>query len=142
VSQQDVVDAVYLVSACVFLMFIFVGAASVATRVAFYRAKGYRRPRLLTRDVIDRAGFATSFGLILFGRAFDVPGRTELPWTLATSIPAIVAAGTFVYYELFVIERGRRPPERTHSSQPRTAESEEEQVQRTISNMEGPFDAG
>lgn len=106
-TDADLVSFVYLVSAVVFLAFIFVGAASVAARVAYYRAHGYLRPRLLTRDVIDRGGFALSFGMILIGRALNIPGRTELPWTIATSLPAIIGAATFVYYEVFVIERGR-----------------------------------
>jgi hypothetical protein len=87
---------------------LLVGASSTIAMVAYYRHFGFRRPRLLNRDLIFMTGFAVSFGMFLFRRAGDFPDlRDSLPWALLTDIPAIIAVGVYVYFELFVIERGR-----------------------------------
>lgn len=110
--NEHAVDVIHGVAFAAFWMLLVVGVVSVLARVAFYRAKGYRMPRLLTRDVVFMVGFALSFGLILIVRVLPNDVRTALqlndnvPWALATDIPAIVAVLVFVRFELFVIERG------------------------------------
>lgn len=108
-------EAVALVSAAEVLAFwvlLFVGAGTTLARVAYYRANGYRRPKLLTRDMIFMGGFALSFGLVLAVRGLrslgiDTSGLgQQLWWNLLTGVPALVAVGVYVYYELFRIERG------------------------------------
>lgn len=108
-SVVDVVNALVFVA---FWGLLFIGAGSTLARVAYYRQYGYKRPRLLNRDALMIGGFATSFGIILgvrVGRSvgFDTSGlASSVVWTLITSGPAIAAVATYVYFELFVIERG------------------------------------
>lgn len=108
-------DLIAIVSGIEFLGFwilLFVGAGTTLARVAYYRANGFRRPKLLTRDAIVLGGFALSFGLVLAARGLrslglDTTGlATSLWWNLLTAIPALVAVAVYVYYELFRIERG------------------------------------
>src|SRR4051812_39790349 len=116
---RDVLDALSLLA---FWVLLFLGSGSVLARVAYYRAHGYRRPRLLTRDAIMLGGFSLSFGLVLFARVASGQGgisteqfRASIPWGLLTSVPAVVAVAAFTYYELFVIERGSpTTPTRDH----------------------------
>lgn len=107
---NDIIDAVSLVA---WWTLLFVGAASTIARVAYYRAKGFRRPRLLVRDAVVIGGFAWSFGLILLVRALGITGLSENTlWKLVTAVPALIAVGTYVYFELAVIERGAVDPPR------------------------------
>lgn len=111
-TEASLVDLVNTVAFVLFWLFLFVAAGTTLARVAYYRVMGYRRPRLLTRDAVLVGGFALSFGLILFvrtARAFGVdvgPLGGSLVWSLVTATPAVVALGTYLYFELFVIEKG------------------------------------
>lgn len=108
-TEVEIVNVVHALAFVAFWLIVLVSAVSVAGRVAYYRAHGFKRPRLLTRDAIWHGGVALSFGLILGARAIDAQGlRNSLLWALGTDIPAIIAVSTFLYFELFVIERGRR----------------------------------
>lgn len=110
-TSAELVDAVHNVAFLAFWALLFIGAGSTVARVAYYRAHGFRRPRLLTRDAALVIGFALSFGLILLARALDLQGlRDNVLWAIATDAPAITAVAVYVYYELFVIERGDRRP--------------------------------
>lgn len=110
-TEAEIVDVVHVVAFVAFWAFLFIGAISVSARVAWYRANGFRRPRLLSRDALFIGGFAFSFGLILAARVLELADlRDSLPWALMTDLPGVIGAGAFVYYELFVIERGRRIP--------------------------------
>lgn len=110
--NEQAVDVIHAVAFSAFWVFLVVGALSVSARVAFYRARGYVRPRLLSRDAIFVAGFALSFGLILLVRVLPVAVvdavrlRDNILWALLTDAPGVFAVATFVYFELFVIERG------------------------------------
>lgn len=115
-------DAIAIVSGVEFLAFwilLFVGAGTTLARVAYYRANGFRRPKLLTRDAIVLGGFALSFGLVLAARGLrslgiDTSGLGgALWWNLLTAVPALAAVAVYVYYELFRIERGE-DDERDH----------------------------
>lgn len=110
--EDEVVDVVNGIAVLSFWLFLVVGTVSVLARYTFYRTRGFRLPRLLTRDVVFMGGFALSFGLVLFARvlpeevATSLDLRHSLPWALATAIPAVTAVGVFAYFELFVIEKG------------------------------------
>lgn len=106
-NEAKLVEFVHAAAFGAFFLFLAIGAMSVGARVAFYRAKGFPRPRLLNRDAVFMLGFALSFGLVLSARVVDIPNlRDNLWWALLTDIPAIIAVATFVYFEVFVIERG------------------------------------
>ncbi len=110
-TEAELVDVVHSVAFATFWLLLFAGALSPAARVAYYHAHGYERPRLLNRDIVFIGGMATSFGIILFARAVDIPNlRDSLPWALVTDAGGIIAVVTYVYFELFVIERGGRKP--------------------------------
>ena len=109
---MNVVDLVNAVAFAAFFLFLLVGTGSTLARVSYYRAHGFRRPRLLIRDANLIGGFSISFGSILLVRALraagaDVSGLATNPWwALGTALPAIWAVGVYAYYELWVIERG------------------------------------
>lgn len=108
-------DLVGLISAAAFVMFtgaVIVGFLTTLDRVLYYAKHRVPRPRLLTRDVIVIGGLALSFGQIIAARFLLSPeeravlGENVL-WALSTSIPAVVSAITYAYYELFIVERDR-----------------------------------
>jgi len=113
-SLIEIIDAVSLVT---FWVLMLIGTVSVMARVAYYRAHGFRRPRLLTRDAMFYGGLALSFGVVLLFRVatgsglldpalFREGGVLAVPFRLLTAGGAIGALLTFVYYEIRVIERG------------------------------------
>lgn len=108
-DNAALLSTVYLVALVLFVAPLFVGAATTVARVLLYRRERRPRPVLLTRDVIVIGGLALSFTLIAFVRVLGlVPVvRESVVWAIATSTPAVVAAFTYAWYELFVIERGR-----------------------------------
>ena len=67
-TEGDAVDVVNNAAFVAFWVLLFVGTTSTLGRYAYYRAHGFRRPRLLIRDAFMVGGFAISFGLILFRR--------------------------------------------------------------------------
>lgn len=109
-TEADLVDVVNSVVFLVWWLFVLVGFVSTASRVAYYRAKGFRMPLLLFRDVSLFAGLAISFGLIIGARAVDlalvINLRDSLAWSVLTSAPALYGVAVFVYFEVFVIEKG------------------------------------
>lgn len=112
-GRVRVVDVVNSLAFGTFFLFLFIGTSSTLSRLVYYRSHGYRRPKLLIRDAWMIGGFSLSFGLILIARVLRASGvdvsslSTNLLWTLATAIPAIIAVGVYAYFEVAVIERGR-----------------------------------
>lgn len=105
-DSPELVNVIYGVGLLAFLAFLIVAAVTTMARVAMYRVMGFRRPRLLKRDAIFVTGFAITFGAIMVARVANATGlRNNVAWALATTIPALIAIGTYVYFELFVIER-------------------------------------
>lgn len=105
-ESPEIVNLVYGIGLLAFLFFLIVAAVTTIARVAMYRVMGFRRPRLLKRDAILVTGFAITFGAIMVARVVNATGlRNNVAWALATTVPALIAIGTYVYYELFVIER-------------------------------------
>lgn len=109
-TEAQIVDIINAAAFLVWWVFVLIGFVSTATRVAYYRAKGYRMPLLLFRDVSLFGGLATSFGLILGARASDLATlinlRDSIVWSLLTVLPALYGVAVFVYFEVFVIEKG------------------------------------
>lgn len=111
-TESEAIALVSAIEVLAFWILLFVGAGTTLARVAYYRANGYRRPKLLTRDVIFMGGFALSFGLVLAARGLrslgiDTSGLgQQLWWNLLTGLPALAAVAVYVYFELFRIERG------------------------------------
>ena len=105
-------DIAASVSFFAFFVLLVTGTVSTLSRVAYYRAHGFRRPRLLVRDANMIAGFAISFGMILSVRVFRAYGfdtsglATSLPWIVGSSAPAIWAVMVYTAFEIFVIEKG------------------------------------
>jgi hypothetical protein len=110
VNNPEIVAAIYLVAGVLFLGGFVIGALTTLARVLYYRIHNIRRPRLLTRDVVVWGGLAVSFALISAVRFLPAEVRMQFTagnvgWALATSIPAVAAVLTYVYFELWVIER-------------------------------------
>ena len=108
-STREVFDALSLAG---FWLLLVAGMVRTVTRVAFYRSHGYRRPRLLTRDVTFVLGLSWSFGCVLFARVATTQGwvasdvfRESLWWGLVTVLPALLGVAVYTYNEFFVIER-------------------------------------
>lgn len=110
-----------LLSSLILLVFtglLLVGAISTGSRWIRYRKTGFRRPRLLNRDVVLVTGLSIPFVLIAASRAFGlqplVAGEDgpHLWWLLLTGIPPIIAIAVYDYFELRVIERDQQdaPP--------------------------------
>ena len=93
------------------MLLLFIGAASTGLRYRRYRREKVPVPLLLGRDVTLMAGLTLPFLAILIVRAFGVTsivtgdGGPEVWWLLLTGVPALIAIGVYVYFELFVIER-------------------------------------
>jgi hypothetical protein len=110
-TDTDVVAAIYTYGGIAFIVLIVVGAITTVARVLFYARNNAPRPRLLTRDVIVIGGLAWSFSLIVAVRFLPSEQRVafttgNIAWALVTTLPALIAATTYVYFELFVVKRG------------------------------------
>lgn len=112
-TDAEIVALVYSVGLLAFAAFALVGALTTAARIAYYLAHERERPVLLYRDAVVMIGFATTFGLLLIGRVLVRSGaisaeslRDNVIWAVLTTAPAVIAVATYVYFELFVIERG------------------------------------
>ncbi len=95
----------------VFLVALLCGSLVTVSRVIYYYRNRLERPRLLTRDLVVIGGVAWTAALLVISRVAQVFGldtsglRESLLWAVATGVPASVAALTYTYYEVFVIER-------------------------------------
>ncbi len=111
-SDPSIVAWVYGLGGAVFLAGFVIGAMTTLARVLYYFLHKIQRPRLLTRDVVVWGGLALSFAQIAVIRFLPSEVRVQLTannvgWALATTLPAVIAVCTYVYYELWVIERTR-----------------------------------
>lgn len=111
-SNPGVVATIYTLGGIVFLGGFAIGAMTTLARVLYYFLHRIQRPRLLTRDVIVWGGLALSFAQIAIVRFLPPDIRNGLTaanvgWALSTTLPAVLAVCTYVYYELWVIERTR-----------------------------------
>ena len=110
--SEGAVDVINAAAFVAFWVLLLIGTGSTLARYAYYRAHGFRRPKLLVRDAFLVGGFSISFGLILLVRVLraaglDTSGLATNPWwSLASSLPAIVAVAVYAYVEVFVIEKG------------------------------------
>jgi hypothetical protein len=111
--NPDVVNVIYLVAGLAFLGGIVLGWLSTMARVVYYQRNHVQRPRLLTRDVLVKGGYSISFLLITLVRFLPTADRAALDlsgnvwWAILTAIPAAFSSLTYLWYELFVIERSR-----------------------------------
>lgn len=115
-NDPGLVAVIYLVGGALFLGGFAIGALTTLGRVLYYFLHRIQRPRLLTRDVIVWGGLALSFAQIAIVRFLPPEVRTQLTqgnlgWALSTTLPAVVAVLTYVYFELFVIERTKGDPD-------------------------------
>jgi hypothetical protein len=99
-----------------------------------YRLAQQKPPLILYRDVIARLGLAIPFDAILFARAIrefgvDTTGLVANPWWIyGTSLPAVLGAAVYAYFELFIIEHNGH----TVSSPSPTSESAVQQQDRLV----------
>lgn len=106
-------ELVVLLNAFILVVYIgavVAGAVKTAQRVMRYSQARFRRPRLLTRDMVFIGGHAVTFVLIGLARAFNwapvVAGHWW--WTLGSAAPAVIGILTYCWYEYVVIERSER----------------------------------
>lgn len=110
--NESIVQTVYAVGGVVFLVALFAGFARTAGRVLYYHFNQSTRPKLLTRDLIVYGGLTISFGLISLVRFLPRDERIALTtgnvaWAIATTLPACLAVLTYLYFEVWVIEKGQ-----------------------------------
>lgn len=110
-TNPQAVQLIYTILGWVFLLALLAGFSRTAARVLYYARHKGTRPRLLTRDVIVYGGFSITFGLITLVRLLPQDDRVALTtgnvlWALSTTVPACIAVLTYLYFELFIIERG------------------------------------
>ena len=93
-----------------FFVLTVLGAASTVARAGRWAKEGIPPPVLLIRDSFLMVGLAFPFVVIMAARVFQIPREVTqtVPWVLMTSGPAIVALAVYVYFEFFVIGRGRK----------------------------------
>ena|SRR5688572_18020988 len=89
----------------VFTALLLVGSITTFARVVDLKRRRQPLPTLLIRDVICWTGLAWPFVLIGFVRAWSLGSvvNGQVAWLLLTGFPPLVAALTYVRYELFVI---------------------------------------
>ena len=107
-DNPDGVTAVYALGGSTFLVLFVAGLLWTTVRYLYYVLNRIPKPRLLTRDFIVWGGLSMSFGIISAIRFLPLEERLALTagnvaFALATTIPAIVAAATYFYFEAFVI---------------------------------------
>jgi hypothetical protein len=89
----------------VFTALLVMGSLTTGARALELKRRGLSLPTLLTRDLICWTGLAWPFVLIGLVRAWDlgatVAGRID--WLLITGVPPLIAAATYVWFELRVI---------------------------------------
>lgn len=80
----------------------------IARRFNDYFKEGIQPPLLAYRDLGLLAGLAFPFLLIFIIRAAGLTPMVAgtIWWTLVTGIPPIVGVAQFLYFELFIIEKG------------------------------------
>lgn len=107
----DWFDIVAAVNVVLFAVFMVIGALTTTRRWRRYRVNKIELPRLLWRDLLVGASLAIPIGAGLALRlartwGVDIAAITDSGWwsILSTTIPMLGAA-TYVYYEIFVIER-------------------------------------
>jgi hypothetical protein len=111
-----IVDVINTVAFLVFALALALGAGATLARVIRYRARGWHRPTLLTRDLQVIGGLALTVGSILFVRflrtiGVDVAGlTTNLWWVLFTTIPVVWAVCVYAWFEIVIIERRPEQP--------------------------------
>lgn len=88
----------------------------MGVRVLRYLIVGIPVPKLLWRDMASKLGLAAPLCALFAARlvaggvpaanaSIDNPLSTWLPWLLWTTVPAVLGMGTFLYFEVFVIDR-------------------------------------
>lgn len=102
-------ETINLAAGVIFLGGLVLAVLLTGGRMVYYRTHGRKQPRLLRRDLIVKGSMAVTILLIIGGRIVGLSEevRTSVEWALITDIPAIVSILTYLYYEIFVIERGR-----------------------------------
>lgn len=111
-GMTEVEIAAVLNQAALVALFILtvLGAASTVGRAGRWAKEGIPPPVLLIRDSFLMVGLAFPFVVIMAARVFAVPREVTqtVPWVLMTSGPAVAALAVYVYFEFFVIGKGRR----------------------------------
>lgn len=110
IDWLEVAQSVQLV---LFVLFVGLGAFATIARFIRYKIEDEAPPELLIRDIFARSSLFLPFAAILFVRVLrafgiDVSGLIDSWWWIfGTSIPAVIGAGIYVWYEFRVIERDR-----------------------------------
>lgn len=109
----------------VFVALLVVAAVTTVGRVVAKLFWHIPLPRLLIRDAITMAGLTLPFLMIFAARAasseFKEGLRGNLLWITVTSVPAIIALATYVYFEIFVIgppKKSTTPNELSQATSP------------------------
>lgn len=98
-------DILAAVIVYVFTGLLVVGSVTTGARALELKRRHLSLPTLLTRDLICWTGLAWPFVAIGFVRAWDLGPLVsgQIPWLLLTGIPPLIAAATYVWFELRVI---------------------------------------
>lgn len=107
----DWLEVAQSIQLLLFVLFVGLGAFATFARYLRYRLENEDPPELLVRDMVARSTLFLPFGAILFvrlirGFGVDVSGLVDSWWWIfGTSVPAVVGAAVYVWYEFRVIER-------------------------------------
>jgi hypothetical protein len=116
-EDTDWVAVLQIALLLLFTIFVTIGAITTTARLIRYRRIHADVPLILWRDVIARNSLALPFIAIMVVRAMRATGSdvSDLvegwPWVLFTSLPAVIGAAIYAYFELFIIERGDSYPD-------------------------------
>lgn len=110
-AEADLARWISLISFVIFTILLWICSTSILVRALRYRQRKRTIPRLLFRDLFLMGGLATAFALSILVRALGLAAEAERSavWALVVGTLGTGALATFLYFEIFVIERKRDP---------------------------------
>lgn len=117
-DEAALIDLWNASSLIVFVVLLTIGALSTSVRIINLWRHGHRRPSLIWRDLWWAGGLSLSFALVAWHRAAEAPFLEHLWWYVVSSLPALLGAGAYVLWDLFVIGHGFRAMLRRFSARP------------------------
>lgn len=115
IDWLEVAQSVQLI---LFVLFVGLGAFATIARYVRYRIEDETPPELLVRDIFARSSLFLPFAAILLVRVLRSFGVdvdwliNSWWWIFGTSVPAVIGAAIYVWYEFKVIETDRPQPSR------------------------------
>jgi hypothetical protein len=111
--SPETAGAYNAISGIAWLIALLLSLSLLLIRVWRYRHEGIQIPALLWRDLISKSGLAEPLVFVFGARIVNAinavpatsPLTTYVPWLIVTTVPALMGMWTFLWYEVFVIDR-------------------------------------